>query len=146
MFCFMNGDDFSIPVEQPHFVLVDAASISLCLAFLSVTNQFYANLGFFGMGCQTNSPPEAGGLLKVLDKNNRNRWQICFTCVILFDPHINSIQIPSTRTADKYELCGWSDIQWSLSGFCQVSVLVLFVCFYPAVAGLLRSSDRAPRF
>lgn len=62
MFCFMNGDDFSILVKQPHFVLVDAASISLCLASLSVTNQFYATLGFFGMGCQTDSEPKAGNL------------------------------------------------------------------------------------
>lgn len=128
MFCFMNGDDFSIPVEQPHFVLVDAASISLCLAFLSVTNQFYATLGFFGMGCQTNSPPEAGRLVKVLDKNNRNRWQISVSLVSYCLIHISTAfesQI-STRTADKYELCGWSDIQWSL-GF--VRFLFCFCLF-----------------
>lgn len=75
-FCFMKGDDFSNSVEHPYLVLIDAASISLCLAFLSVTNQFYATLGFFGMGCQTNSLPEAGRLVSVLDKNNQNSWQL----------------------------------------------------------------------
>lgn len=90
MFCFMNGDDFSIPVEQPHFVLVDAASISLCLAFLSVTNQFYATLGFFGMGCQTNLPPEAGRLVQVLDENNRNCGQIPVSLVSYCLIHIST--------------------------------------------------------
>lgn len=90
MFCFMNGDDFSIPVEQPHFVLVDAASISLCLAFLSVTNRFYATLGFFGMGCQTNSPLEAGRLVEVLDKNNRNCWHISVSLVSYCLIHIST--------------------------------------------------------